>query len=84
MAAKKTLTRTEGYALTDSKKAARLSVDWLATRTALYAWDDKGECWVRDQDGLKIVHCKGTAGMGFIWSTKLRQFTRCACTKCAL
>ena len=43
MANKATLTRTEGYALQDNRTGARLDVDTLITRTAVYHWDHAAE-----------------------------------------
>jgi hypothetical protein len=79
--AAKTLTREQGYALQDSGKAARLSVNHLATRTAMYVWNDDSTVWECQHNGLRIAHCKGT-GRGFLWRPSLKQFVRCTCEQC--
>jgi len=75
------LTRTEGYALTDSGKAARTDCDHMTTRTAMYAWNEQTEQWECTHSGLRVVHAKGQ-DRGFIWRPTLKRFVRCACEQC--
>jgi hypothetical protein len=81
MATKQTLTRTEGYALTDSGKGARIGRDHMATRSAIYEWNAQTEQWDCTQRGLTIGHCKGQF-RGFIWSLTRKRFVNCTCEQC--
>ena len=83
MATKATLTRTEGYALQDNHKGARLDGDTLITRTAIYHWDHTAECWERTQNNLRIEHAKSAVlGHGFRWEKIGKVFLRCTCNHC--
>jgi hypothetical protein len=69
-----TLTRAQGYALTDTRQAARLSVDALVTHTGLYRWSDAHDCWVLDR-AERIIKASGLAGT-FVWQRGRQAFVR--------
>ena len=72
------LSRTEGYALTDSGKAVRLDVDTLITRQAHYHWDT--DAWHCTHTGLRVEHVTSpTQGRCFRWHRTRTQFVPCAC-----
>ena len=76
----RTLTSSEGYALTDTKHAARLSGDVLVTHTAVYKWSDLRECWMLDKGGLVVDQCKSQFGT-FTWDVTSQTFHRHAGVK---
>jgi hypothetical protein len=80
--ASKTLTRTEGYALTDAHTAVRLSVNVLLTHTACYEWRDTTDCWERTHNQMRVVHSRGVGNRGWTWDRKQKQFVVCACDPC--
>jgi hypothetical protein len=69
-----TLSRGEGYQLTDSKQGARLNVHTMITHTGVYAWQDAHDCWVLDR-AERIVKASGSAGT-FVWSRTTKTFVR--------
>ena len=69
----RTLTSSEGYALTDTKHAVRLSGDVLVTHTAVYKWSNLHECWMLDQGGLVVDQCKSQFGT-FTWDATSQTF----------
>jgi hypothetical protein len=70
----KTLTRTEGYVLTDTHQAARLSANCLVTHDGFYQWSDERDCWSLDR-AARIVKASGSAGT-FVWQRGTRTFER--------
>ena len=79
--AKAMLTRTEGYGLTDTKKAIRIG-DTLVTHTATYAWDDRLSSWQLDHAGMRVVHTTGfNKGECFTWNARAKSFVPCGCRK---
>jgi hypothetical protein len=69
-----TLTRTQGYLLTDTHRAARLNADCLVTHGGLYQWNDALGAWKLDR-AERIVKASGSAGT-FVWHRTTGTFER--------
>jgi hypothetical protein len=76
MKAPRTLTREQGYALTDTNKGARLSVIFLVTHQGLYRWSNAQEAWQLDR-AERIVKASGPGGT-FVWQRASGTFERWA------
>jgi len=74
--AAKTLTRTEGDRLLETRQAARLSDTTLVTHTAVYIWSTGQACWLRVRTDSLVSRCQDADGRMYRWDRGSHTFVR--------